>query len=55
MAGCQLLTKLHYQCPSTKRTEGENMTKGLWIKIRTERLLSKDFHRQKNLSLGKLI
>ena len=55
MADCQVPIKAVLSPPLLYWTGGENMTKGSWIEIRTEKSLSNYSHVQNSLNLGKLI
>ena len=53
LAGCQVPTKSALSLPSSAGQGRDNITKGLWVKIRTGRSLSNYRHRQNRLDLGK--
>lgn len=54
LAGCQLITKL-YSAPLHQKDRGRKDDKRLVDRNKERDIISKYYHRQRNLSLGKLI
>lgn len=52
-ATCQVPAKVFSHSPSPKAQTGENVTKRVWIKVKSKRSLSNFCHRQNRIDLGK--